>query len=136
MRHRRPRQRVIASWPKDKPAPAGVADRTSYVGSAEHKTYPSPAGHPSLRSDASRCDPRYTDFEQITQALREGIRRRCTSAIFDGDFPKYVWGWLDGQLYEARLVNRQQGTYKGYPLEEVETPKDEEGLLNWERENA
>lgn len=136
MRHRRPRQRSIAPWPDDKPDPTEVADRTSYVGSAEHKTYPSPAGHAALRSDASRCLQSYTDFEKITQVLREGIRRCCTSAVFDGDFPKYVWGWLDGQLYEARLVNRQQGTYKGYPLEELEIPQDKEGLLNWESENA
>lgn len=89
-----------------------------------------------MRSDASRCDPGYTNFDQITLVLREGIRRRCTSAVFDNGFPKYVWGWLDGQLYEARLVNRQQGTYKGYPLEEVETPKDDEDLLNWEQQDA
>ena len=136
MRHRRARQRVIGPWPNDKPTPADVADRASYIGSAEHKTYPSPAGHPGLRSDASRCDPRYTDFQQITLVLREGIRRRCTSGVFEGDFPKYVWGWLDGQLYEARLINRQQGAYKGYPLEEVDFPKDEDGLLNWGPEDA
>lgn len=136
MRHRRPRQRAIGPWSEDKPTAEEVAPRVSYVGSAEHKSYPSPAGHPSLRSDASRCDPRYTEFEPITDVLREGVRRRCTSAVFEGDFPKYVWGWLDGQLYEARLVNRGQGTYKGYPLEEVETPKDDENALNWEEGNA
>ncbi|MHB1037054.1 MAG: hypothetical protein ACYC35_20535 [Pirellulales bacterium] len=136
MRHRRLRQRIIAPWPEDKPTPVVVAGRASYVGSAEHKTYPSAAGHPALRSDASRCDPRYTDFEQITQALREGIQRRCASGVFDGDYPKYVWGWLDGRLYEARLINSRQGTYKGYPLEEVETPRDDDGLLNWDAEDA
>jgi len=135
MRHRRPRKRAIAPWPEDKPDPADVAARTSYVGSAEHKTFPSPAGHPALRSDATRCDPRYTDFELITRVLRQAITRRCTSSVFDGDFPKYVWGWLDDQLYEARLVNRDQGAYKAYPLEEAETPKDEEGLLNWDSEH-
>jgi hypothetical protein len=136
MRQRRQRQRILAPWPEDKPTPADVAGRASYVGSAEHKTYPSPAGHPALRSDASRCDPRYVDFERITRVLREGIQRRCTSSAFEGDYPKYVWGWLDGQLYEARLINRRRGIYKGYPLEEVELPKDDNGLLNWGPENA
>lgn len=136
MRHRRPRQRIIAPWPEDGPDADHVAQTASYVGSAEHKSYPSRAGHPALRSDASRCDPRYTDFEEISLVLREGIRRRCTSAVFEGNFPKYVWGWLDEQLYEARLVNREQGTYKGYPLEEAETPHDEHGLLNWDIENG
>lgn len=135
MRHRRERKREISAWPAGKPGPNDVADRASYVGSAEHKSYPSPAGHPALRSDASRCDPRYTDFRAITRVVRQAIQRRCTSAIFEGDFPKYVWGWLDGQLYEARLINRQQGTYKAYPLEHAEAPVDVAGLLNWERDD-
>lgn len=129
MRHRRPRQRVIAPWPEDKPSPAETAERVFYVGSAEHKTYPSPAGHPALRSDASRCDPRYTDFREITLALREGIRRCCTGAVFEGNFPKYVWGWMDGQLYEARLVNQSQGAYKGYRIEALEAPLDTDRRL-------
>lgn len=132
MRHKRPRQKVITPWPDDKPDPENVAERAVYVGSAEHKSYPSPAGHPALRSDASRCDPRYTNFEEITAVVREAIHRECTSAVFEGDFPKYVWGWLDGQLYEARLVNQDQGWYKGYPLEVIETPRDIENRLNWE----
>jgi hypothetical protein len=35
----------------------------------EHKDYQSDAGPPALRSDAARCDPRYTDFESTTHAL-------------------------------------------------------------------
>lgn len=136
MRHRRSRQRVIAPWPENKPDPDVIATRASYRGSAEHKTYPSPAGHPALRSDATRCDPQYVDFEKIAIVLREGIRRRCTTDVFEGDFPKYVWGWFDGRLYEARLVNRELGTYKGYPLEEWEMPKDDDHLLNWNQHNA
>ena len=81
-------------------------------------------------NDASRCDPRYTDFDQVTQALREGIRNACVSD-FVGRFPKYVWGVLDGRLYEARLVNHELGTYKGYQLEaEAELPQDPNRQLN------
>ena len=79
MRHRRPRKRVIA------PCLTIVQFRLKLLTvrpmpeAPEHKAYPSPAGHPALRSDASRCDPRYTDFERITQVLREGY----TSAVYE-----------------------------------------------------
>ncbi len=131
MRHKRKKRREISPWPVGVPTPNQVAEQANYTGSAEHKDYPSPAGNPNLRSDASPCDPRYTDLEQISPVIREAIRRRCTSSIFEGVFPKYAWGWLDGKLYEARLTNRTQGHYKGYPLDETETPIDAENRLDW-----
>jgi hypothetical protein len=133
-RHRRAKHQIISPWPSDKPTPAEVADRSEYVGSAEHKTYPSTAGPPALRSDATPCDPRYQDFAPITAALREAIRRQCTSAVFIGDFPKYVWGWLDGELYEARHV--QAGRYKGYAIGPIQRPQDNFDRLNWGAPNA
>ncbi len=48
MQHRRLRPRVIAPWPADKPAPAAVADRARYVGSAEHKTISKSGRAPGL----------------------------------------------------------------------------------------
>ena len=135
-RHSRPKHRIIATWASNTPDFNEIASRSHYVGSAEHKRYPSPAGNPALRSDASECDPRHTDFQEITEVLREAIRRGCIGAIFEGSFPKYVWGWMDGQLYEARHINGPQGTYKAYPLEDLERPKDESGLLNWEQQDA
>jgi hypothetical protein len=69
-------------------------------------------------------------MEGNTAALREGIRRRCVGAAFEGGFPKYVWTWIDGDLYEARHINGPQGTYKGYRLDEIEHPQDPNGLLN------
>lgn len=102
------------------------------MGSAEHKTYPSPAGFPALRSDATPCDPKIS-FEEIEDALKEAIRRRCVSATFEQGFPKYAWGWLRGQLHEARHINGRAGSYKGYPLEEVEYPRDPEKRLEWEK---
>jgi len=139
-RHKRPRHRVIVPWPDDRPDSAelvalrnAVAAQALYVGSAEHKSYPSPVGHPALRSDASRCDPRLGyDVDLFTEILREGIRRGCVGAVFEGQFPKYVWGWLEDQLFEARHINGPQGTYKAYLLEEVEYPQDPQGLLDWE----
>jgi|BogFormECP12_OM1_1039635.scaffolds.fasta_scaffold133659_1 hypothetical protein len=135
-RHTRPKHRMIAPWKPEFGDPAQVATIATYRGSAEHKDYPSPAGNPALRSDASRCDPRYREFEPITEVLRTAIRRGCVGAIFEGGFPKYVWGWLDERLYEARHINGPRGTYKAYPLEEIEYPIDPEGRLIWGQNDA
>jgi hypothetical protein len=113
-----------------------VAERARYVGSAEHKSYPFAGTSPHLRSDASRCDPRLgTDpaaFERFTAVLRAAIRRECTSGVFEAGFPKYVWGRIDGILFEARHINGPVGTYKAYPLESAEYPLDADERLNWE----
>jgi hypothetical protein len=81
-----------------------------------------------MRPDATR-DTRTS--RSITRALREAIRRRCSGAHFEGEFPRHVWGWLDGELYEARLINRARGWYKAWPIEEAERPKDAEDRLAW-----
>src|SRR3954453_8353285 len=124
-RHQRAKHERIIPWPEGQPSPEEVAEKAHYVGSSEHKDYESPAGPPAPRSDAARCDARYSDFAPITQALREAIRRRCSGVQFEGEFPRHVWGWLDGRLYEARLINRVQGWYKAWPIEEAERPRDE-----------
>src|ERR1700686_1887022 len=100
--------------------PAGVdldrlAERCSYVGSEEHKSSPSFAGRPRLRADASKCDPRLTDAEEITSWLRAGIRAGHVGAPWEGDFPRYVWREVGAVWYEARLTNSALGYYKGYP---------------------
>ena len=124
-RFTRLKRRKIGGWPDDAPPPAEVAARAEYIGSAEHK------GHPShLRSDATACEPEMTrNVDANTEALREGIRRRCVSAVFEGGFPKYVWAWVGSELYEARHINGPQGTYKGYRLEPVEWPDDPDRRL-------
>jgi hypothetical protein len=71
------------------------------------------------------------DVEANTRALRDGIRRRCVSQEFEGGYPKYVWTWVNGKLYEARHINGPRGTYKGYKLEAVEHPSDPDGRLKW-----
>ncbi len=134
-RYQRSRRRKIGQWPKDFESSEAIASKVKYVGSAEHKDHPSPAGPPRLRSDATPCAKEMTiDVARNTRALREGIRRRCISACpFEGGFPKYVWTWIDGVLYEARHINGPQGTYKGYRIEDLERPDDPEGKLAiWE----
>src|SRR2546421_1281 len=88
-RHR-PRRRSVAA------APAGidladVAAHASYVGSPEHKTYPSFAGLPRLRADATRCDPAMADRETLTRWLRAAIAAGSIGEPWEGRFPRYVW---------------------------------------------
>lgn len=131
-RFQRRKRRKLGVWPEEADAPEEVAERATYVGSPEHKDHPSPAGPPRLRSDASPCPAHLTfDVDANTEALREGIRKRCVSTVFEGGFPKYVWTWLAGELYEARHINGPLGTYKGYCLEDVERPVDPDGRLDW-----
>jgi hypothetical protein len=44
-----------------------IAVRASYVGSSEHKKYPSFAGPPQPRSDATKCDPGLSDPALLTR---------------------------------------------------------------------
>ena len=132
-RHSRVKRRRIGPWPADAGTPEGVAARATYVGSPERESHPSAAGPPALRSDATPCEPRLSrDVESNTAALRAGIVRTCTSAVFEGGFPKYVWTWIAEELYEARHVNGPGGTYKGYRLESFEHPLDPEAKLQWD----
>jgi hypothetical protein len=126
--HRQSKRKSVEPWPSSANQPDALVDQVTYIGSAEHKDHASEAGVPRLRSDASRCDPRYSTFEAPTRALREAIRSRQTSS-FVGRFPKYAWGNLDGVLYEARLVNQEAGQYKAYPIGTHELPDDPAGLL-------
>jgi hypothetical protein len=134
VRFKRNRRRRIGRWPAETASPEAVAGQVTYVGSPEHKDHPSAAGPPALRSDATRCEPEITaDVQRNTQALRAGILHGCVGEIFEGGFPKYVWTWIDGNLYEARHINGPQGTYKGYRLERDEFPLDPDGRLVWEQ---
>lgn len=104
-----------------------LASRAEYVGSPEHKSYPSPAGPPSLRVDATKCDPvLHGNFATLTDWLQGAIRRGCVGGPWEGDFPKWVWGQHDNVLYEARQVVPGRGQYKGYALLASEVPNHTE----------
>jgi hypothetical protein len=98
-------------------------DRVSYVGSSEHKNFPSFAGQYNPRADASKCDPDLTDPAELTQWLRDAIRAGQVGELWEGDFPRYVWCRQGEVWYEGRLVNQELGQYKGYPLEAGEGPE-------------
>ena len=122
-RRRRPRHRAIISPPPGTDL-LDLASRVRYVGSPEHKGTPSFAGWPRPRADASLCDPGLAKSQhQITEWLQMAIREGCIGAPWEGEFPRYVWYKREDIVYEARLVNRGQGEYKGYPLNQDEWPE-------------
>lgn len=101
--------------------------QASYVGSPEHKNQPSFAGQPKLRPDASCCPPEIADQEAVTEWLRDALRRGAVGAPWEGhnlQFPRYVWYKHGTTLFEGRLVNRESGHYKGYPLHRDEWPNN------------
>ena len=103
----------------------GLANRVVYVGSPEHKDIPSFAGQPRLRADASCCPREIVELGQkvVCGWLRSAIRRGAIGAPWEGGFPRYVWYKDDGTVFEGRLVNRELGSYKGYPLNKNEWPR-------------
>jgi hypothetical protein len=110
------------------PAPPGVhladvAARVAYVGSPEHKSHPSFAGPPLLRSDASKCDPTLADQEELHAWLALAITSGQVGGPWEGGFPRYAWLRRGERCYEGRLVNRELGQYKGYPLRPEEWPE-------------
>ena len=117
---RRPRKRAMCV-PPDTDLDC-LAKRVGYVGSPEHKDFPSFAGQPRLRSDASCCPREIKDPEVICKWLRSAIRRGATGAPWEGNFPRYVWYKHGDIVFEGRLVNRGNGSYKGYPLDNEEWP--------------
>jgi hypothetical protein len=126
-RRKRPLPRKISGiLPADVDLNA-IATRVAYVGSPEHKAYPSSAGGPFPRPDASKCDPSFRGRESmLTEWIRHGIRSQYVSGPWDNGLPRYVW-YLDESggvrtVYEARLMNQGNGEYKGYPLNPDEWP--------------
>ncbi len=117
---RRPRkdQRFLPGQETDL---AAMAEKVTYVISAEHKDYLTSAGPGNLRSDASAC-PRGLNFDEVTEWLREAVREGAFSAALEGEFPRYAWKRIGDQVYEARLSNSGLGQYKGYPIKDYEAP--------------
>ena len=125
-KRRRPLPRRLCEAPPEEVDLSALAEAARYVGSPEHKTYPSVAGPPRPRADASKCDKALDGKEEDPTAwLQQAIRKGMVGFPWEGRFPRYVWYHdYDGDVvYEARLVNRGNGEYKGYPLLREEWPK-------------
>ena len=130
-RRRRPLRRTLDLERLPAEELRSLAERVEYIGSPEHKDQPSFAGHPRPRADATICDQSFANrLEEILRWLRDAVERGCVGAPWEGDFPRYVW-YKDGDdVYEARLVNRERGQYKGYRLMEEEAPQAIDELFN------
>lgn len=117
---RRPNRRAMGVPPNtDLDSLAATA---KYVGSCEHKDFPSFAGSPCPRCDASLCPREIRDIATPTAWLRSAIRKGATGTLWEGGFPRYVWHKNGDTVFEARLVNSGNGSYKGYPLKDDEWP--------------
>ena len=125
-RRKRPRRRTIYV-PPDADLDR-LANRVRYAGSPEHKDSRSFAGQPRLRADASCCPREIVDREVVDGWLRSAIRRGAIGAPWDGEFPRYVWYKWSDIVFEGRLVNRGNGSYKGYPLDRQEWPDGIEAI--------
>lgn len=121
-RRHRPLRRALCAPPTGTDLEQ-LATTARYVGSCEHKTYPSFAGPPRPRADASKCDPKLADAEELTSWLRQAITAGTVGAPWEGVYPRYVWHREGDIVYEGRLVNQEQGHYKGYPLGLDELPE-------------
>lgn len=114
----------VTHWPAGVPEPDALALRVKYRGSSEHKARPIDPSfdvEPALRSDASQCMPEI-ERSEAEQALRRAVRSRVVSEQFEGIFPRYAWAVVRGRYHIARLINREAGEYKGWPIEDSEVP--------------
>ena len=66
---------------------------------------------------------------RIQRWLRQAFEVQCFGAPWEGEFPRYAWCKAGEIVYEARLVNRGLGQYKGYQLEPEEWP---DGICNFD----
>lgn len=60
---------------------------------------------------------------RLTSWLREAVRAGQVGDPWLGDFPRYAWYRQGNNTYEAMLVNKDQGQYKGYLLSSDEWPE-------------
>lgn len=120
---KRPRLRQVSA-PPEGASLVDLAKQVRYVGSPEHKAGKSFAGMPHPRSDASLCPKSLASATELTRWLRKAIRDGQVGAPWENGYPRYAWYRKDDQRFEARLVNRGNGEYKGYPIAAGEWPQD------------
>lgn len=130
---RRGKPLAIGPW-EGKRSLAKVASEAEYVGAAEHKTQANPLGEPPrprAESDGSRCDEYPPEeWPRFTESLRAAIAAGCVAGCDVGDWPRYVWGWHKGRLFQARhRTDAPRNRYKGWWIEPEERPKDPEKKL-------
>ena len=102
-----------------------LAGRVRYEPSPRHKKTPTEYNlTPSVLRGTLCEDSRVfksgkpsTKLKKAKTLLRGGIKGGLVSEQWDGEFPKRIWAVTDdGEPFEARLENREQGIYHGFPL--------------------
>jgi hypothetical protein len=64
-------------------------------------------------------------LDDINHWLRTALRAGHFSAYWDHDhYPRYVWHREGDVVFEARVVNAGDGSYKGYALKRDEWPEN------------
>ena len=112
------RRKEVLPPPPDTHDLAEVAEKCKYVGSPYHRTMPDSFGNrPVYHEGKSKCPKELQrNPSRVTEWLREAIRQGQFGE-FDNGFPALVWYRDGGDVFEARLHNRESGEYHGYPLE-------------------
>jgi len=133
-----PKRRIASTDRLDAGGRAALAERTTYVGSALHKSKPGNYGfQPPVNPRAwkSICDGlRVILAEEARDLFRRGIVTGMFSDFEDGELPKYVWSVDDdGEVYEAK-ISPGSNSYKGYRLEEEDAMRDTV-LKEWKARN-
>jgi hypothetical protein len=126
---KRPRQRQIRFPNKPKALDIESAAARLEQAAVKAKYSPSPyhcrdpkGRRPKRRAKPTMHCPRdWTDSQAIV-ALREAIRARQVSMLWNGGFPRYVWHLEGTVIYEARLSGGALGTYHAYPIEAAAAP--------------
>jgi hypothetical protein len=100
-----------------------LAAVAQYTPSGEHKHHYTPELGPGRwRHDATPC-PKDLTRDQAEQWLKDALSLGDAGPAWpDHAYPEYVWKRVDEIVFEARLTNRDQGWYKGYPLDRSEWP--------------
>ena len=90
------------------------------------------------KADKAKC-ARFarTEWHRLQEVLRQAISASCVDGEFRGDFPARAWAFINDVLHEARLSNRGNGEYHGFPLEYQEQwPDDPNDLLRQSEETT
>ena len=79
---------------------------------------------PRPRGDATKCESALNGrLHEIQGWLRHAFEVHCLGGPWEGEFPRYAWCKVGESVFEARLVNRGLGQYKGWQLEREEWPE-------------
>lgn len=109
-----------------------IATNAEYIGSNEHKNI---RRETNPRFDSSKCERAFNrpiTIEEANKWLKAAIREGHISSDTTHGFPKYVWSKINNVYFEARFItiDKQKGTYKGFPLLDTMVPKQIKDLYN------